>query len=108
MGFKKTEKKEIAWVIEKGIFRLGKSPLRAQVLVASSHHHKKMAIDNSLTASKYALLDAYSLLRIDDMMNEIDKFKIFPTLDLPSPCHLVVIKEENFHAAFEHGKIGQV
>ena len=50
----------------------------------------------------YTHLHAYPLPRIDDLINELSKFKVFSTYDLKSAYHQIPIAESDKHyTAFE-------
>ena len=54
-----------------GIIELCFSLWRAQVLVTTNERHKKlMAIDSSQTINKFTNLDAYPLIRLDELINK--------------------------------------
>ena len=55
------------------------------------------------------MIDAYPLPRIDDLVNNLAKYKIFNTLDLKSAYHQIKIPlEEKQYTAFEaDGKLYQ-
>ena len=79
------------------------SPWRAQVVVVKGEHHKKqMCIDYSETINKYMYLDAYPLPNVQNIINEVSQYKWFPTLDLRSAYHQVLLlPEEKKYTAFE-------
>ena len=61
-----------------------------------------MVVDYSQTINKYTLLDVYPPPRIDEMVSDITKYRIFSTLDLRSAYHQIPIKpEEKPYMAFE-------
>ena len=61
-----------------------------------------MAIDYSQTVKKYTLLDAYPLLRIQDVVQNVARYQIDSTLDLTSAYHQVELPpSDRPHTAFE-------
>lgn len=103
MADKKFIETETEHMLLEGIIRPSNSPWRAQVLVTSGENHKKrMVIDHSQTINQFTELDAYPLPRIDEMVNNIAKYKVFSTLDLKSAYYQVAIREEEKpYTAFE-------
>ncbi|XP_064090685.1 LOW QUALITY PROTEIN: uncharacterized protein LOC135204401 [Macrobrachium nipponense] len=91
--------------MSEGIRRPSNSPWRAQVLVTSGENQKRrMVIDYSHTINRFTELDAYPLPNIDEMVNNIARYKVFSTLDLKSAYHQVAIREEERpYTAFEAG-----
>ncbi|XP_068235600.1 uncharacterized protein [Palaemon carinicauda] len=83
------------------------SPWRAQVVVVKDpldRHKKRLCIDYSQTINQYTELDAYPLPRIEDMVHDLAKYKVFSTFDLKSAYHQISIKEsERKYTAFEGG-----
>ena len=66
------------------------SPWRAQVVVVKSPSHpekKRLCVDFSQTVNQYTEVDAYPLSRIDDMINNLVKYRIFSTIDLKNVHH---------------------
>ena len=90
-------------MLKEGIIEPSQSPWRAQTLVVSPENHKKrLVVDYSQTTNRFTLLDAYPLPRIEDMVNEIDSYGVYSTLDLTSAYHQGTIKpEERKYTAFE-------
>lgn len=87
---------EINKLLSEGIIEPSLSPWRAQVVVAkdpSNRHKKRLCIDYSQTINQYTELDAYPLPRIDDMVNNLEIYKVYSTFDLKSAYHQVPIKE---------------
>ena len=62
-----------------------------------------MCVDYSQTINLYTELDAYyPLPRIEDMVNNLPKYKVFSIYDLKSAYHQISIKEsERKYTAFE-------
>jgi len=55
--------------------------------------------------NRYTHLDAYSLPRIDEMVERVANYKIFSTIDLRSAYHQIPIREEDKpYTAFEAGR----
>ena len=83
-------------LLDEGIIEPSESPWRAQVLVTTNHNHRKrMVIDYSQTINRFTLLDAYPLPRIDEMVGNVAKYRIFSTIDLRSAYHQIPITEED-------------
>ena len=79
---------EIKKLLENEVIRPSKSPWRAQVLVTSGENHKRrMVVDYSQTINRFTQLDAYLLLRIEDVVNEVAHHNVFSALDLRSVYH---------------------
>ena len=88
------------------------SPWRAQVVIVKdpdSGHRKRMCIDYSQTINQYTELDAYPLPRMEDLINDLAKFKVYSTFDLKSAYHQIPISEKDKkYTAFEaNGKLYQ-
>lgn len=50
----------------------------------------------------YTKPEAYQLLRIDDLVTKLAKYKYFSTFDLKSVCHQVKLKQpDKKYTAFE-------
>ena len=65
-------------------------------------HKKRLCIDYSRTVNLYTELDAYPLPRIDDMVNELAKYKVFSTFDLKSAYHQIpIVDADKKFTAFE-------
>ena len=98
-------KEEVEKMLKGGIIQPSTSPWRAQVIVCNddkTHRRKRLCVDFSQTVNLYTDLDAYPLPRIDEMINEIAKHKVFSTFDLRSAYHQVeIIPEERKYTAFE-------
>ena len=94
---------EVKRLLKENIIEPSKSPWRAQVLITTNENHKKrMVVDYSQTINRYTQLDAYPLPRIDEMVSDITKYRIFSTLDLRSAYHQIPIKPaEKLYTAFE-------
>ena len=85
------------------------APWRAQVLVTKDERHKRrMVIDYSQTINRFTGLDAYSLPRIDQQVNQLAKCKWFSTLDVKSAYQVPLAAEDRSYTAFEaDGKLYQ-
>ena len=94
---------EVERLLKEGIIEPSQSPWRAQVVVTKDENHKKrLAIDYSQTVNRFTQLDAFSLPRISDTVNEIAQYKVFSTLDLQSSYHQLPLKEDDKpYTAFE-------
>ena len=73
------------------------------------NHKKKLCIDYSQTVNLFTRLDAYPLPRIDEIVNNLDKYKIFSTFDLRIAYHQIsIIDEDKKVTAFEaNGRLYQ-
>ncbi|XP_068235485.1 uncharacterized protein [Palaemon carinicauda] len=100
-------KDQISHLLSEGIIEPSISPWRAQVVVVKDplgRHKKRLCIDYSQTINQYTELDAYPLPRIEDMVHDLAKYKVFSTFDLKSAYHQISIKEsERKYTAFEGG-----
>ena len=99
---------EIEKMIKEGVTEESTSPWRAQVLIVmNEHQRKRLVVDYSRTINRFTRLDAYPLPRMDDLAQEIAKYKIYSLLDLKSGYHQIPIKEEDQpDTAFEaNGKL---
>ena len=96
---------EVERLLKEGIIEPGQSPWRAQVVVTKDENYeKRLAIDYSQTINRFTELDAFSLPRISETVNEIAQYKIFSTLDhdLQSAYHQIPLKEDDKpYTAFE-------
>ena len=102
-------KNEIQNFHKAGIIEPSNSPWRAQVLVVKDKSKRRMVVDYSQTINEYTQLDAYPLPKIDEMVNEIAKFKVFSTIDLRRAYYQIPLSEEDRQdTAFEaDGKLWQ-
>ena len=63
-----------------------------------------MVIDYSCTINKYTHLDSYPLPKIDDIVNEVARFKFISKLDLKSAYHQVKLHPDDIpYTAFQVG-----
>ncbi|KFD62546.1 hypothetical protein M514_25282 [Trichuris suis] len=89
-------RKEIQNLLKEGIIEPSNSPWRAQVLVTKRDNRKKrLVVDYSATINRLTLLDSYPLLRIDSVVHNMAKYKIFSTIDLKSAYHQVLIHPDD-------------
>ena len=78
-------KTEISRLLEEGIIEPSHSPWRAQVLVVKqSSGKKRLVVDYSRTINRFTQLDAYPLPRMDNIANEVSKYRYYTTLSLLS------------------------
>ena len=86
---------EIEKTIKEGVIEKSTSPWRAQVLIVTNERQRKrLVVDYSRTINRFTWLDAYPLQRMDDLAQEIAKYKIYSSLDLKSAYHQIPIKED--------------
>jgi len=81
-----------------------KSHWRAQPLVVTHRDtgKKRLCTDYSQTVNLFTILDAYSLPKIEDIINKLAKYKVFSTFDLKSACHQLELQEaDKAFTAFE-------
>ena len=85
--------------------RKSNSPWRAQaVVVSNSDGEDRMVVDYSGTINKYTRLDSYPLPKIDNIVNEVAKFKYISKLDLKSAYHQVKLHPDDIpYTAFQVG-----
>ena len=87
-----------------GVIRSSNSLRRAQVLVVKNPKSgkKRLCVDYSQTIKLYTLLDAYPLLRIENLVGKLSAYQIFSTYDLKSTYHQIPIQEcDKVYTAFE-------
>ena len=66
---------------------------------------KRLVIDYFQTLNRYALLDTYPVPYIDEMKNEIPKYRIFSTFDLKDIYHKVaIVSKDKPYTVFEARK----
>ena len=96
---------EILRLLSGGIIEASSSPWRAQVLVASrSNGKRRLVVDFSRTINRFTLLDAYPLPRIDDLVNEIAKYRYFSVIDMSQAYYQIpIIPSERPYTAFQAG-----
>ena len=97
-------------MLREGVIRPNSSLWRAQVLIVkdeANRHKKRLCIDYSQTINIYTELDAYPLPHIDNMINELSKYRVFSTFDLRSAYRQIKIVESDCkYTAFEaNGKL---
>jgi len=92
-------------MLSEGVIRPSSFPWRAQVLIVkdeANRHKKRLCIDYSQTINIYTELDAYPLPHIDNMINELSKYRVFSTFDLRSAYRQIKIVESDCkYTAFE-------
>ena len=67
-----------------------------------------MVVDYSQTINRFTQLDAYPLPKIENLVNNIAKYKVFSTVDLHSAYHQIPLDPSERHTALEsHGKLYQ-
>ena len=103
---------EISRLMSENIIEHSTSPWRAQVVVVKSPSHpekKCLCVDYSQTVNKYTEVDAYPLPRIDDMINNLAKYRVFSTFDLKNAYHqLPICDSDEKYTGFEaNGKLYQ-
>jgi len=87
---------QVRKLLQDGIIEPSRSPWRAQVLVTTNERHKRrMVIDYSQTVNRYTVMDAYPLPRIDDLVEEVAKYKVYSTLDMKDAYHQVALQESD-------------
>ena len=62
----------------------------AQVVVVKNpalHNKQRLCIDYSQTVNQYTEVDAYPLPRIDNMITNLAKYRVFSTFDLKNAYH---------------------
>ena len=86
---KKKIKAVVTRMLREEIIKQSRSPWRAPVLITPYNNDKKkrMVIDYFQTINRFILLDTYPVLRINEMINEIAKYRIFNMLDLKTAYH---------------------
>ena len=86
---------EIQRLVKSGIIRPSNSPWRAQILVIRNKESQKrrLCIDYSQTINIYTLLDAYPLPKIETLVQQLSKYKLFSTFDLKAAYHQIPIRE---------------
>ena len=94
---------EVKRLFKEGLIEPSNSPWRAQPLVVTQENHKRrMVIDYSQTVNKYTLLDAYPLPRMQDVVQNVARYKVYSTLDLTSAYHQVELPpQDRLYTAFE-------
>ena len=103
---------EISRLMSENIIEHSTSPWRAQVVVVKSPSHpekKRLCVDYSQTVNQYTEVDAYPLPRIDDMINNLAKYRVFSTFDLKNAYHqLPICDSDKKYTGFEaNGKLYQ-
>ena len=81
---------EITRLTKEDIIDHSTSPWRAQVVDVKNPalpNKKRLCIDYSQTVNQYTEVDAYPLPRIDDMITNLAKYRVFSTFDLKNAYH---------------------
>ena len=81
---------EITRLMKEDIIEHSTSPWCAQVVVVNNPalpNKKRLCIDYSQTVNQYTEVDAYPLPRIDDMITNLSKYRVFSTFDLKNAYH---------------------
>ena len=87
---------EIEKMIKEVVIEDSTSPWRVQVLIVTNERQRKrLAVDYSKTINGFTRLDAYPLPRMEDLAQEIAKYKIYSSLELKNAYHQIPIKEED-------------
>ena len=96
-------------MIKVGVTEESTSPWGAQVLIVTNERQRKrLVVDYSRTINRFTRLDAYPLPRMDDLAQEIAKYKINCSLNLKRANHQIPIKEDKPYTTFEaSGKLYQ-
>ena len=98
---------EIEKMVKEGVIEESTSLWRAPVLtVMNECQRKRLVVNYSRTINRFTRFDAYLLPRMDDLAQEIAKYKIYSSLDRKSAYHQIPIKEDKPYTAFEaNGKL---
>ena len=99
--------REINRLYSDGIIKPSISPWRAQIVVVKNteNNKRRMCVDYSQTVNLFTKLDAYSLPKIEFLVNELAKYCVFLTFDLRSAYHQIPIPESDRpFTAFEAGR----
>ena len=81
-------------MIREGVIEESTSPWRAQVfIVTNERQRKRLVVNYSWTIIRFTGLNAYPLPRMDDLDQEIAKYKIYSALGLKSTYHQIPIKK---------------
>ena len=93
---------EVEKMIKEGVIEESTFPWKAQVLIVTNERQRKrLVVDYSRTIYRFTKLDAHPLPTMDDLAQEITKYKIYSSLDLKSAYHQIPIKEDKPYTAFE-------
>ena len=67
------------------------SPWLAQIVVVKNQQSgkRRVVIHYSRTINRFTQLDAYPLPKIEEVVSELFKFKVFTAIDLKSACHQI-------------------
>jgi hypothetical protein len=93
---------EVERLLEDGIIEPSNSPWHAQAFVVKGDNHKtRMVIDYSYTINRFAILDAYPLPRIEEVIARVTKYNIFSTVDLKTAYQVPILDSVKHYRAFE-------
>lgn len=94
---------EISKMLKEGVIEPANTPWRAQIVVVSGNAGKKrLVVDFSQTINRFTELDAYPVPRIEEIVNEISKNKVYSKIDLSSAYYQVgIIPEERPYTGFQ-------
>ena len=72
-----------------------------------NRHKKRLFVDCSQTINIYTELNAYPLSWIEDLINQLSKYKVLLTFDLKSAYHQIILieSEQNYTAIEANGKL---
>ena len=98
-------RKEILQLLEDDIIEPSYSLWHAQIIVTSTPNKKKwLVVDFSYTINHFTLLDAYPLLQMEDLVNQIAQYHIFSIIDLSKAYYQIEIcLEDRPYMAFQAG-----
>ena len=65
------------------------------VITTNERHKKRLVIDYSQTVNRFTQLTAYPLPRIDELVNNVAKYRYFSTIDLRSAYHQIPLSEND-------------
>ena len=97
---------EINRLYSDGIIKPSISPWRAQIVVVKNtkNNNRRMCVDCLQTVNLFTKLNAYSLSKIEFLVNELETYCVFSTFDLRSAYHQISIAESDRpSSAFEAG-----
>ena len=102
-----TQKTVDEWLKERMI-QPSTSPWKAQTVVVKNElncRKKRLCVDYSQTFNIFTELDGYPLPRIDDMINELSKYKVLWTFDLQSAYHQIRLTPSDCKYTVFEGKL---
>ena len=102
---KKFIEDEVQKLLDAGVIEPSDSPWRAQIVLTSdsdSTKKRRMVVDFSRTINKFTVLDAFPLPLIEEIVQEVAKYKFYSVVDLSSAYYQIEIPYEDRHyTAFE-------